>query len=88
MDGRLKAAITTYLVREGVKPSRLGNIISVEMEPFHCRTWDDCDIESYCKIYYDEWTSDMTHSRLTYHELDQESFEGFLEHIANYRQES
>lgn len=88
MDGRLKAAITTYLIREGVKPSRLGDIISVEMESDHYHAMHGCDIELYARIYYDEWTQDMTHSGLSYHELDQEAFEGFLEHIANYGQES
>lgn len=89
MDGRLKAALTTYLIREGVKPSRLGDITAVEAEPYHYRfeSDPDCDLELEIQIYYDEWTQDMTHSSLSYHTVESEDLEEFLTHIANYGQE-
>ncbi len=88
MDGRLKAALTAYLIREGVKPSRLGNIAAVEGYVYHYRTLDDCEIYPEVRVYYDKWTEDMTHSTLDEHTIEPEDFEDFLTHLANYRQES
>lgn len=92
MDGRLKAALTTYLIREGVKPSRLGDIVRVESNTYHDHPYDcreeDCDIEGEIEIEYDEWTADVTHSFRRIYTVNEDDFESFLAHLANYRQES
>jgi len=91
MDGRLKAALTTYLIREGVKPSRLGNILSVGPNTYHDMSYEpheaDCDIEPEIEIEYDYWTDDMTHSLVHIYTVEEHDFEKFLTHLANYRQE-
>ncbi len=90
MDGRLKAALTSYLIREGVKPSRLGDIVSVEMNVFHAGNGDfePCDVEPEIEIEYDRWTVDMTHSLRHVYTIAEDDLEDFLTFIANYRQES
>lgn len=92
MDGRLKAALTTYLIDRGVKPRSLGNILRVEQNTFHDHPYDcreeSCDIEPEIEIEYDHWVDDHTHSLRYIYTVEEHEFQRFLTHLANYGQEN
>lgn len=91
MDGRLKAALTTYLIQAGVKPARLGDIVRVEPYIYHDQgSYSDdepCDYELEVEIEYDLWTDDATHSLRHIYTIEEGDFEEFLAYLANYRSE-
>lgn len=90
MDGRLKAALTKYLIVRGVKPRTLGDIVMVQTNTYHDKSYEphesDCDTEGEVEIWYDKWTEDATHSYQTIHTVGEDEFEDFLTFIANYGQ--